>query len=1268
MRIVVIACAVVMLLGGQATAQTATPTPTAQATSTPAATNINRIGLNMYAQSQYDGEAYLANYLDNPGFEQGMVAHVIIVGSTHSGSTFTDSNDGGAYASSYWNGITASVRSGVSAGATFAITGYSGGMYTCTCPTLATGDLIGEYKISTANGFTSGSSLPGQWTINGGDTGITISTAEAFQGASSVAFNVADGNTHSITFAMDTYQSSVGTCSSDHVTMCSAATPCGSGSCQFAPQLPWHKVTGTMARSFEALALNTTGTPTVTIRVARQGSSWTSTSHTFNLAADGLWHPYSLSFTGGDVVGDTGELTYTLTAQNGGISTGATIYVDNAVFGQASAGAGGFTTDAQTTVQTINPGTMRYLNLGAVTSNDAYLENPDFTKGPSLDTNSDMSWYYSLADMYALAHAIGANPWVNISDVMSDADLTSFAANLCTAFSTYGFAQAYVEQSNEDWASSLHTAGGGGSSAYGALANRNFGLIKTYMTANCSSFVSDVFYVAGGQEANQGVLQKTTAPLPNDANHGGSVATYIADEPEQNTGQTLATYAALGFSNSALQFNTASCGVSAAGAIPCSISSGICGGTLSGCNQFLGYYENGSSNQCGTADAVEAWEMSAGWIAGGFNAQNWLLGYLAGSTGPNSGTLKPAPAQQTFNLTEPEFTTSGGACTSGHGTDSALWGIAHDMDLSFGPAATAHLRPIGWTQALLNEAIPQGGAYYPVTGAASGVYIAAFKSGSQWTAAVSNSNNFSQVQSITFPTGTVPGLGETVLNSGTCGSGLCDNNENSASVGIGALPGGVTVAGQTVTFSIPAWSEAVLLPAVGPTPTPTATATPTATVTATITATPTATATATVTATATATATATPTATATRTATATATATATGTPTATPTAQCAYVNSNSVHVGGLPATGTVNVPSGTQVNDLLLWETSVGAGFIPPPTTGTWTEINNTGGGVNGPYFYWKFATSGDLGGSYTSGSNPANFWYTIATYRGANLSSPIESPISQNFAASVTSISASSLTPASNGDTLIVGIDMATDSTQPGTPTDTLGTLNVRTNQSVFEITSLFDQPNLASGVATGTISSSWTGNQSAYITAFVCGAQPVPTPTATPTVTATATPTVTTTPTATPTPTATATVTATPTRTATPSPTPCGQATPACPGTSGSHHGSVIDCTVTTVVNTCPAPLFAALSTRQYLYVKNTGYLGTTPVTSAVCCAIGSHNAPTWSATVPCNGRIIKAGKFWQPKQMTQPLTANRVPSGDVSCTTPFGPVTVMGIQEGP
>ena len=267
--------------------------------------NAPRIGVNMDEQSQYDARAYLQNYLDNPGFEQAMVGHVIVVGSGPSSAGFSDINDPyDAVATGFWNGVTASVRTGPSAGATFKIAGYTaGGSYTCSggCPALVAGDLIGETESNPTIGFNPGAWLPGYWSILNSDSGVTLTTAQHYDGASSVSFDVHDGNAHAIDFGGDSSVSSVGTCSNNSVTFCSSNTDCSGGAtCQKSPTYPYHPFTGPMTMSVYALAAGTSGTPTVTLQVSRGNSSWGSISHTFDLTQDGNWHQYVYNFTGPD--------------------------------------------------------------------------------------------------------------------------------------------------------------------------------------------------------------------------------------------------------------------------------------------------------------------------------------------------------------------------------------------------------------------------------------------------------------------------------------------------------------------------------------------------------------------------------------------------------------------------------------------------------------------------------------------------------------------------------------------------------------------------------------------------------------------------------------------------------------------------------------------------------------------------------------------------------------------------------------------------------
>jgi hypothetical protein len=100
-----------------------------------------------------------------------------------------------------------------------------------------------------------------------------------------------------------------------------------------------------------------------------------------------------------------------------------------------------------------------------------------------------------------------------------------------------------------------------------------------------------------------------------------------------------------------------------------------------------------------------------------------------------------------------------------------------------------------------------GGDYHPInTSNLSGVYGAAFKDSGGWSALLSNSNNIPVTIRITFPSGTLPSVGETVLYTNT----MADNNENSNSVAIGALPGGIVASTQTMTVTLPPLSLVAL--------------------------------------------------------------------------------------------------------------------------------------------------------------------------------------------------------------------------------------------------------------------------------------------------------------------------------------------------------------------------------------------------------------------------------------------------------------------------
>ena len=89
----------------------------------------------------------------------------------------------------------------------------------------------------------------------------------------------------------------------------------------------------------------------------------------------------------------------------------------------------------------------------------------------------------------------------------------------------------------------------------------------------------------------------------------------------------------------------------------------------------------------------------------------------------------------------------------------------------------------------------------------SDVYANAFENNGNWSVTLTNRNDFSVLDSFP-PSGNLPATAETVLYT----NGITDNNENSNSVTIGPLPGGISVTGNTVTLTLPPLSVVSLLP------------------------------------------------------------------------------------------------------------------------------------------------------------------------------------------------------------------------------------------------------------------------------------------------------------------------------------------------------------------------------------------------------------------------------------------------------------------------
>jgi hypothetical protein len=793
-------------------------TPIAVVASLPAMTNVNRIGVNLGNQGQYAESDFMQNMLDNPGFEPGQECWAWVVGTSHNSSGFNTTNDNGE-ATGFWNGASASVRAGKSAGDTFTVgTFVSGGTFTCSgsCPNLNPDDVVAACQSGTNVAMNSG--VAGGWGLG---RGTSISTAQKFEGKSSLAYDVADGASHSANFAWDTSFPIAGVCSTDNLTPCTvanAAADCGSGNtCKTAPYSgPWHPVVGSFKISLYALASGTSsGTPTVSVSLARSGI--TNLSHTFDLINDGAWHQYTYNFTGQDVAASAHNvLTYTQSASNGAPESGATIYVDDAYLGRDENCATGFRDEVVTTLKTLNPGSLRYMIPLTLHQNDLGFEGPagctpgatgaggcDFLKGPSTGfTGSALGnwgWFFSSQDTYALASALNAVPWFSIPNTFSDADLQQFAKNACTAMSRYNFGSIWTEQSNEDW----NGAGPGAKfdahgKYYGRVAGRNFNVIAAQATSSCPTYASRLHYVLGNQTCNDGVLSAALAgakeagyPMPNTSQYGSDDATY-------NAGGTTYTGVLPNYSGS-LSSQAAQYAAWFQKNPPYYLFGGT--GNPGNCvqtdksllssNNTMSAYETGvgAGSSSGNGSTEQSYLSQAGFPSAMWMAEDWML-----------GTQALMPIQNVFTFAQVEF-------GDNPAYQNPQWGIIHDLDSDFGPTFP-HIRPVGLGMAVLNSAM--GGSYYPVnTSAISNVYANAFESGGKWSAALINGNSSSVRITLQFPTtGTLPDSGETVLYT----NGLSDNNENSDSVTIGPLTGGVSTSGNTLTVTLPPFSVVALLP------------------------------------------------------------------------------------------------------------------------------------------------------------------------------------------------------------------------------------------------------------------------------------------------------------------------------------------------------------------------------------------------------------------------------------------------------------------------
>jgi hypothetical protein len=122
-----------------------------------------------------------------------------------------------------------------------------------------------------------------------------------------------------------------------------------------------------------------------------------------------------------------------------------------------------------------------------------------------------------------------------------------------------------------------------------------------------------------------------------------------------------------------------------------------------------------------------------------------------------------------------------------------------------------------------------------------------------------------------------------------------------------------------------------------------------------------------------------------------------------------------------------------------------------------------------------------------------------------------------------------------------------------------------------------------------------------------------------------------------------------------------------PQCQNTS---IGGTVACSMTIHVTSAITPIFARLSSRQYLFLENTGYTFSSGVPTvnqnAVFCSINSGNNPIANSAGGSNVIVIQPGGVYEPPQFNRPQSPFTVPSGDISCIAPLGDAWIAAEQE--
>ncbi|MGA8643416.1 MAG: carbohydrate binding domain-containing protein, partial [Candidatus Binatus sp.] len=393
--------------------------------SSPSITDIPRIGVNLGTWTYYGAEQYRQNVLMNPGFEPTYEGRILEVANPTATTFEDDVNWIGEGPANWYNGATFSVRSGVSTGATGQISGYnpnSGGdpIFTCKggCPSLNTGDEVSMYYTDPP----AAGAIASWWTS---DTNLIQTNSDHepnSQGSYSLQATL-NGSGHRLDSFLDSY-----------------------GGIKTINYLP---VTGTWTISFWAKAVNASSDASVSVNLVRLSDGTNGNTNFMsqqNFTPTGSWQQFSYSFTGAETA-NLGTLDFSVVLSG---SSGA-ILLDDMTLGPASGGPGGWRNELVSTLSALHPGVIRDTQ-GQLGEPFSQRTGGDTAHGPSSYNGPTAypNFTYTMADFFALANAVGAEPWVVIPDTVTDAEIQQYGQFLEQQQSLYHFPEIMIELGNEN--------------------------------------------------------------------------------------------------------------------------------------------------------------------------------------------------------------------------------------------------------------------------------------------------------------------------------------------------------------------------------------------------------------------------------------------------------------------------------------------------------------------------------------------------------------------------------------------------------------------------------------------------------------------------------------------------------------------------------------------------------------------------------------------------------------------------------------------------